>query len=56
MFYNVIITDNEDNEFYNQLVFSFETLDEALGFAYKVLSISDYSVEILKLEDGVKDE
>lgn len=54
MFYNVIVTDEFEQEFYNQLVFSFYKLDEALKFVEEILLISNYSIKILKLEDGDK--
>jgi len=45
-FYNVIIKDNDDDEYSNRLRFSFDTQQEALSFANKILEISEYDVEI----------
>lgn len=52
MFYNVAIRDDRDNEFYNQLVFTFDSLDPALEFAREILRISDYRVEIIPIKEG----
>lgn len=53
MFYNVVIRDNDylQNEFYNQLVFTFYELDEAIKFESLILKTSNYCVEIIQIEE-----
>ena len=52
MFYNVVVTEDEyEDPYYSQLVFSFNSLDEALKFTEIILQTSDYIVKILKIED-----
>ena len=50
-YYNLIISDNYPSPD-NQLVFTFNSLEEALEYAKTILEISDYYVTILKLEDN----
>ena len=52
MFYNVVIRDDRENEFYNQLVFTFDSVDTALDFARDILRVSDYRVTIIPIKEG----
>lgn len=56
MFYNLVISDtnNIDNPYGNQIVFTFYEIEEAVKCARQILEISDYRVEILPIKE--KDE
>lgn len=50
-YYNLIIGDDYPISS-NQLVFTFDSLEEALECAKKIINNSSYHVSILKLEDN----
>lgn len=50
-YYNLIISDDYPIS-NNQLVFTFNSLEEVLDYAKKILNNSSYYVSILKLEDN----
>lgn len=55
MTYNVVVNDEYlDNgaTYPNMLVFNFFNIESAISFAKKILMISDYSVEIIPLNEG----
>ncbi len=57
MAYNVVVNDEylDNRETYpNMLVFNFFNIESAISFATKILMISDYSVEIIPLNEDSK--
>ena len=47
--YSILISDKyeNDSDFYNELIFNFESKEDAINFAKQIINISNYSVEII---------
>lgn len=55
MYFNVVVKDDSFvKHSSNQLVFTFESVEDAVSFAKEILLNSNYHIEILQFEDKEK--